>query len=158
MLYPVTYGDNPWFPHESDFKVTTKNNIEGKGVFCLRPFKKGALVAVIHGEVIEEINQHTLQIDEHTHLYDIYFTGYLLHSCDPNVEVNMKARTVHALKDIEPNSWLYMDYSSTEDRLFKDFFCSCGADNCREFITGRLSKVDPVSEINSLNPLSAVEI
>ena len=157
MLYPVNYGDNPWFPHESDFEVKTKNNLEGKGVFCLRPFKKGALVAVIHGEVIEEINQHTLQIDEHSHLYDIYFTGYLLHSCDPNVVVDVKKRTVHALKDIAANSWLYMDYSSTEDRLFKDFFCSCGAENCREFITGRLSNTEPAKNINMVNSVISGE-
>jgi hypothetical protein len=45
---------------------------------------------------------------------------------------------VTALRDIEANSYLYMDYAETEDYLFKQFPCCCGAENCRGWITGRL--------------------
>ena len=50
----------------------------------------------------------------------------------------MQKLTVTALQDIEANSYLYMDYAETEDYLFKQFPCSCGAENCRGWITGRL--------------------
>ncbi len=50
----------------------------------------------------------------------------------------MKKLTVTALQDIEAGSYIYMDYAETEDYLFKQFPCSCGAPNCRRWITGRL--------------------
>lgn len=140
MLYPKEYGDDPWFPQAKDFKVVDKNGIEGKGVFCYKPFKKGELLAKIHGEVTQEITQHTLQIDETNHLLDLYFVGYLLHSCNPNVIVDMKNRTVRALRQIKANSFLYMDYASTEDVLYKQFQCSCGSANCRGWIHGKKEK------------------
>ena len=95
------------------------------------------MIAHISGDVMNEIRQHTLQITPERHLYDPHFTGYLLHSCSPNVELDMQKLTVTAVQDIPANSYLYMDYSSTEDYLFKQFPCSCGSSNCRGWITGR---------------------
>lgn len=70
-------------------------------------------------------------------MYDPYFTGYLLHSCDPNVSLNMRNRKLTALKFIEAGCFLYMDYAETEDVLFKQFACSCESPACRGWITGR---------------------
>jgi hypothetical protein len=47
-----------------------------------------------------------------------------------------------ALKDIEVGEALSMDYASTEDVLFKQFPCLCGAGNCRGWITGRREAPD----------------
>jgi SET domain-containing protein len=46
-----------------------------------------------------------------------------------------------AMKDILPGQALTMDYASTEDYLFKQFPCLCGAPNCRKWITGRREPV-----------------
>lgn len=70
-------------------------------------------------------------------MYDPYFTGYLLHSCDPNVSLNMRTRKLTALKPIKADSYLYMDYAETEDVLFRQFACCCGSEKCRGWITGR---------------------
>lgn len=137
MLYPAIYGQNPMFPKATDFMVVTKDEMSGKGVICYRAFKRGEVIAHMGGEIINEIRQHTLQISENKHLYDPHFSGYFLHSCSPNISLDMKNMTVTALKDIEANSYLYMDYAETEDYLFKQFPCSCGASNCRGWITGR---------------------
>ena len=137
MLYPSSYGDDPLFPQACDFEVIHKDADSGQGVVCYRPIKRGEVVARMAGEVIDAIRQHTLQIDSHMHLFDPYFSGYFLHSCDPNISLNMKTMTVTALKDILGNSFLYMDYSETEDYLFKQFPCSCASFNCRGWISGR---------------------
>jgi hypothetical protein len=71
------------------------------------------------------------------HLYDIHFSGYFLHSCAPNIELDMKNLKVYATRDIMPMEYLLMDYAQTEDVLFRQFPCSCGAENCRGWITGR---------------------
>ena len=146
MLYPATYGQNPMLPKATDFMVVHKDDMTGKGVICYRAFKRGEVIAHMTGEVISEIRQHTLQISADKHLYDPHFSGYFLHSCDPNISLDMKNLTVTALKDIPANSYLYMDYAETEDYLFKQFPCSCGASNCRGWITGKKQMLPAMAE------------
>jgi hypothetical protein len=57
----------------------------------------------------------------------------------------MKKLIVIALKDIKASTYLYMDYAQTEDVLYKQFACSCGSDNCRGWITGRMEVVSGVA-------------
>lgn len=137
MLYPDQFGKDPFFPKHSDFAVVFKDDLVGKGVITYRACKRGEIIARMAGHVIHEIRQHTLQITPDTHLFDPYFSGFFLHSCAPNISLNMVDFTVTALCDIAANSFLYMDYAETEDVLFKQFPCSCGAANCRGWITGR---------------------
>jgi hypothetical protein len=138
MLYPKNFGENPLFPQASDFRVITKDQSTGYGVLAMRGFSAGELVAVIAGDVVPDILQHTLQISTGKHLLDRYFTGYLLHSCSPNISVDMERMTVTAYKDIPASSFLYMDYAQTEEILYKQFHCSCGSLACRGWITGSL--------------------
>jgi len=137
MLYPTKFGKDPLFPQAADFAVVVKDRATGKGVITYRSFKKGQIIAKIAKNIVSDIRQHTLQISSTEHNYDPYFSGYFLHSCAPNVSVNMKKMTVTALQDIAPNSFISMDYAETEDCLFRQFPCSCGTKECRGWITGR---------------------
>ncbi|XCN72132.1 MAG: SET domain-containing protein-lysine N-methyltransferase [Candidatus Electrothrix aestuarii] len=137
MIYPKKFGINPLYPQAADFEVIYKDTLSGSGVITKRYFAQGDLLAMVAGEEMSEILQHTLQIAPDRHMYDPYFTGYFLHSCSPNVSLDMSKRTVTALCDIEAGSFLSMDYAETEDVLFKQFPCSCGSPNCRLWITGR---------------------
>lgn len=137
-MYPEHYGSNPMFPKDTDFKITKKDDNSGYGVITYRGFKEGEQVAAFAGEIITDIRQHSLQIEPGKHLYDVYFTGYFLHSCNPNVFLDMQNRRVFALKEIKPNDYLYMDYAQTEDVLYKQFPCNCQAPNCRGWITGKM--------------------
>ena len=137
MLYPKSYGANPLFPRSCDFEVVCKDDLSGLGVLCHRSFQVGEILAVMHGEVVDEILQHTLQIEPGRQLLDRFFAGYFLHSCSPNISLNMQDMTVTALKPIAANSYLYMDYAETEDVLYRQFHCQCGSANCRGLITGK---------------------
>lgn len=137
MLYPASYGFDPLFPKASDFEVVYKDELSGSGVICYRAFRRGEIIAHMNGEILNEIRQHTLQISPDKHLFDPYFSGYFLHSCAPNISLDMNNMTVTAVQDIAANSFLYMDYAETEDHLFKQFPCSCGASNCRGWVGGR---------------------
>lgn len=143
MLYPARFGNDPLFPQSSDFSVVFKDDSTGLGVITYRSFKAGDVIAKTAGEVVSDIRQHTLQISPTEHLFDPHFSGYFLHSCAPNISLNMKDRIVTALTDIEAGSYLYMDYAETEDHLFKQFPCSCGSEQCRGWIGGRLD-ISPV--------------
>jgi len=138
MLYPTKFGFDPLFPSSKDFKVVLKDDKTGLGVICYKSFKKGDILAKMAGEIVQDLRQHTLQIDNDNHLYDTYFSGYFLHSCEPNISLNMENMSVTALCDIEAKTFLYMDYSQTEDFLYKQFQCGCGTTKCRGWITGRM--------------------
>ncbi len=143
MLYPDQFGKDPLFPKHSDFAVVYKDELAGRGVMTYRAFNKGEVIARMSGHVVDEIRQHTLQLTPAAHLFDPYFSGFFLHSCSPNISLNMADLTVTALRDIPANSYLYMDYAETEDVLFKQFPCSCGSSNCRGWITGRREMLNP---------------
>jgi hypothetical protein len=141
-MYPKYFGNNPLFPKKNDFEVVLKNKHAGKGVISYKSFNPGVIIAVMAGEIIHDIRQHSLQIDKHSHLHDIYFSGYFLHSCDPNISLDMQKLTVTAIKPIKPYDYLYMDYAETEEVLFKQFPCSCGSKQCRGWITGYRQSID----------------
>ncbi len=121
--------------------MVVKDEVVGLGVISHRAFAKGEVVAALSGEIIHDLRQHSLQIEPDVHLYDVYFSGYFLHSCSPNVELDMKNLLVYAVKDIQADDYLFMDYAQTEDVLYKQFPCGCGSENCRGWITGRKESV-----------------
>ncbi len=98
-MYPEKYGVDPLYPRSSDFKVIFKDDMVGKGVLSLIDIEDGSVICALAGDVIPEIRQHTLQITPSEHLYDVYFTGYLLHSCDPNVYLDMQNRLAYAVNN-----------------------------------------------------------
>lgn len=146
MIYPPEYGFNPLFPQAQDFTVINCGEY-GMGVICHRHAQPGDLLAEFTGEVLDHITQHTLQIDSEHHLLDRYFLGFLLHSCEPNVELDMQSRTVTAIRPIAPDDYLSMDYASTEDHLFRQFVCLCGTPSCRGWVRGRLDNFDNPSPL-----------
>ncbi|TPW18298.1 MAG: SET-like domain-containing protein [Halothiobacillaceae bacterium] len=141
-MYPSHFEYNPLYPNANDFKVVRKDDTSGMGVVCYKSFAKGDLIAVIAGEIITDIRQHSLQIKPGVHLYDVHFSGYFLHSCSPNVMLDMKNLRVYATRAITPGDHLLMDYAQTEDVLFKQFPCSCGSKQCRGWITGKKEQID----------------
>jgi hypothetical protein len=135
-LYPEHFPPHDSHPRATNFEIV-EDDARGKVVRALVPFKKGALLARFDGLTVGYVTQHSLQKTPDTHLVDIHFAGYLAHSCDPNVQVDMERQQVHALKPIPAGAVLAMDYESTEDELFRQFHCRCGSPRCRGLILGR---------------------
>lgn len=140
-LYPAEFAVGEGYPTDFDVVVSDEEDERGRGVFALRPFVRGHRICRISGIIVHEVRQHTLQITPTAHLYDPYFTGFLLHSCSPNTFLDMQRFELWALQDVTVGEALTMDYASTEDVLFKQFQCSCGSANCRTWITGRRESV-----------------
>ena len=137
MIYPKEYGDDPLFPQASDFNIEFKNHVAGTGVICLKPFKKGSIIAKLAGEIVGSIREHSFQIKPNKHLDDDYFIGHFLHSCDPNTAIDTTALVATAIKDIAAGDYISIDYSATEDYLFRQFKCNCGSKKCRGVIAGK---------------------
>lgn len=126
---------------EGDFVVEEREPGKGKAVYTRLSHARGEMIGRFTGTVLSYRTQHTLQINPTMHLLDLDFVGYLAHSCEPNVFVDMQTLEVWTLKDISPESALTMDYAATEDELFRQFACLCGAPGCRHWITGRKERI-----------------
>ncbi|MBM9520231.1 SET domain-containing protein-lysine N-methyltransferase [Desulforhopalus vacuolatus] len=145
LIYPHDFGLDPNFdyPKKEDFTVCRREDGKGAGVYTKKDLKRGEMITRITGNIVPTVMQHTLQITPTTHMYDPYFTGYILHSCAPNIYLDMTEFELWALRDIDAGQALTMDYAQTEDILFKQFPCLCGTPNCRFWITGRKEEVSP---------------
>jgi hypothetical protein len=141
-LYPHA-GLEPGYEYPSveQFEVRDREDGKGKAVITLTGHARGEMIARFTGIMVPYRTQHSLQVNPGLHIIDLHFVGYLAHSCAPNVFVDMQAFEVWALEDIEPETALTMDYAATEDELFKQFRCLCGANNCRHWITGRKERI-----------------
>ena len=114
----------------------------GIGVRSVVPFSPGGVLDQFDGRIEDTVSQHSLQIGPDRHISETQFVGFLSHGCDPNCALNMETRQLVALNDIAAGELLRIDYSVTEDTLYKEFDCACGAQNCRGWITGRLAPED----------------
>lgn len=142
FIYPYQLESNAGYPTRTNFSIKQKDGDVGYGVYTKKDFKRGSLVARFSGNIVNHVVQHSLQVNPSSHIHDPYFAGLLLHSCNPNVALDMQDFTIWAIKDIDAGEALTMDYATTEDKLFKQFKCLCESDNCRHWITGRKEQVN----------------
>ncbi|RLA68596.1 MAG: SET domain-containing protein-lysine N-methyltransferase [Epsilonproteobacteria bacterium] len=147
LIYPYDIDEDVNYPTTEDFSIQNSKEGKGHGVYTHKTYQRGQFLANFTGYTVPNIIQHTLQITPKLHLYDAHFVGYLLHSCDPNVFIDMREFEVWALKDIAAGSPLTMDYAATEDVLFKQFKCVCDAPNCRHWVTGRKESVNDEGQL-----------
>lgn len=107
----------------------------GVGVVCIHPVPSG-LKYQLKGQIVKNLTQHTLEINPNRHFLDTQFTAYILHSCEPNAQLDMKDLTLEILRDIGIDEFLTIDYAKTESKLFRQFPCSCRTATCRLWIKG----------------------
>ena len=130
--YPVMMNE----PLKSHFIILESPESIHKGLLSLVSFEPEDLIAQCAGVSLSFQTLHSLQYNEDHFLHDPFFSGYLLHSCDPNAELNMRTFTLHAIKSIKPFQLITIDYEKTEAQLYQGFHCSCGSENCKGWIEG----------------------
>ena len=132
-----------------------KSSVHGKGVFALRPIRKGENFIEYTGEVItwsEALRRHPHDPSQPDHTFYFHLDEELVidgkvggnesmwinHSCAPNCEAEDETGRVYllALRDIEVGEEIFFDYGLViEERhtaaLKKRFECRCGAKTCR---------------------------
>lgn len=114
----------------------------GLGVRTLIPRTAGEVIHRFEGTIGPDLKQHTLQVSPGRHIAGTRFIGYLSHSCDPNCRLDMDRFELVALRDVPADRLLTIDYAATEDVLYRQFACHCGAAACRRWITGRAEPVN----------------
>jgi SET domain-containing protein len=118
-------------------EVLDTSSRHGLGVRTLVPRRAGEVVHHFTGVISPELRLHSLQVNATDHISETRYIGFLSHSCDPNCRLDMDRFELQALRDVEAGGLLTIDYAATEDVLYRQFECHCGAVDCRRWITGR---------------------
>ena len=125
-------------PKLCDFTLMYLGDTLHFGIVSNKKIKKNALIASTHGEIVADLRKHTLQVNAEQHQYDPYFSGYISHSCEPNLRFDIATRNLIAQQNIGVYDVLTMDYRATEDVLWQQFICHCNSKLCRGQIYGKL--------------------
>lgn len=138
------------------------SKINGKGLYTVESIKKGETIDYIHGPIVI-VRKFSSALAKQS--LDWIGVGrfswintkkskfrYINHSCDPNVAIVTK-RKVIAIKNINQDEELVMDYSFTE--ADKDWTlpgeCKCGSIKCRKKIGPIFSLPSSVYKANKNN-------
>jgi tyrocidine synthetase-3 len=148
-FYPDTIARHQDEPTTDKFRIIS-DPAYGEGVITKVPFHMGELLFHFQGRALNYQSLFTLQKRPGLYIEDPFFMGKILHSCDPNAYVDMETQLFRARRTIKPGEFITMDYESTEDELFRSFYCQCGSYNCRGYIAGRLCRVNDSSNLISI--------
>ena len=123
--------------------------IEGRGLFAIKPIKKGEVIAIKGGHIIDWktfkkheslIGESYLQIDDNFILAPLQKNEvekvmmFLNHSCAPNCGVRGEITFV-AMRGVKQGEEITVDYAMIDNDNYK-MKCGCGAKKCRKIITG----------------------
>ncbi|MFZ5866002.1 MAG: SET domain-containing protein-lysine N-methyltransferase [Thermodesulfobacteriota bacterium] len=113
-------------------------NTFGFGLVTLRAWRAGDVISRCSAERQQPMpSRWSVQCGDEEHAEPVPFElRYVNHSCSPNVQFDIEAGVVRALRDIQPGEELRFFYPGTEWDLAEEFDCECGAVNCLDRITG----------------------
>ena len=132
---------------DASLEVCDTDSEYGLGVRTLVARRKDEVIHHFTGVLTPELLQHSLQVSPGMHISETQIIGFLSHSCAPDCRLDMDRSELVALRDIRPGDLLTIDYAETEDVLYRQFACHCGAAGCRHWITGRAEAPDEDGQI-----------
>jgi uncharacterized protein len=127
-----------------------KSPIEGRGLFATRRIRKGEIVAVKGGHVLDcrTLARTRAQTPaSYVQIEDGFYVGararrevaanklFINHSCEPNVGIRGQVTFV-ALRDVAAGEELTYDWAMEENHPTRTM-CRCGARRCRRILTGQ---------------------
>ncbi len=125
-----------------NLKVTVRRTRKfGRGVFAVKTIRKGEIIAVFDGPILEEESDgwtkdrmdHTIQFAEYRWRDSKGIARLVNHSCEPNCGIKGLFKIV-AMRKIEAGEHITWDYEMTEKNLTWKMKCKCGSPICRKVI------------------------
>ena len=142
LLYPSFIPSEEGHPSSAQFVIVNTGDERGRGLKGKVAFQKDEHVAKLSGILVDHATLDTIRITPALYFSDPWFCRFLLHSCDPNLGIDITNLEVRALKDISPGEYLTIDYTATEDKIAFQFACNCGASHCRGWIMGSTEEIN----------------
>jgi hypothetical protein len=113
----------------------------GRGVFAVKPIRRGETVAVFDGLVYDDdhedwnddIYNHAIQFARNMWRDSKGIARLINHSCEPNCGIRNLFRIV-AMRDIRAGEQITWDYEMTEKSDNWSMRCKCGSNICRRRI------------------------
>lgn len=109
----------------------------GAGLVATAPIPKGTAIRSWRGcRVLPRPTYQSVQIGVRSHVHDPVCLNLLNHSCDPNLAIDVRRRTVKAMRAIDPGELLTIFYPATEWDMARPFRCRCGAPRGLRWVRG----------------------
>ena len=140
-FYPEIIPAREGHPTSARFIIVETGDERGRGLKGKTAFYQEERVAKLSGVISTHTTLDTIQITPTLFFSDPWFCRFLLHSCDPNLQINVERLDVRALRDISPDDYLTIDYADTDDGVTSQFACKCGAPSCRGWVKGRTEQI-----------------
>ena len=124
--------------------------IHGRGLFASRPIRRGEVVAVKGGHILDRralersparVAVSYIQVDDNLYIGAVTPGEvrrnklFINHSCEPNLGIRGQITFV-ALRDVAAGEELTYDWAMEENRRARTR-CTCQAPSCRGILTGR---------------------
>ena len=113
-------------------------------VYSLEEINYGTPMLTFSGVYKDTPGRYSLQvINDHLHPHNDneeelkkLIWPYLNHSCQPNAFVKTQTKQLIALRNIQADEEITIDYELTESKMSDPFNCFCGSEICRNYISG----------------------
>jgi len=127
-----------------------RSPIHGRGLFASRPLRKGEIVAIKGGHILDRRTLSKVRrriASSYIQIADGFYIGalrqdevrrnklFMNHSCEPNLGISGQI-TFIALRAIQAGEELTYDWAMEEDAR-EVTRCACGARRCRGILTGQ---------------------
>lgn len=127
-----------------------RSPIHGRGLFATRPIRKGEVVAIKGGHILDRLALSKVRrriAASYVQIDDGFYIGatrqtevgrnkmYLNHSCEPNLGIRGQVTFV-ARRDIKAGEELTYDWAMEENAPARTR-CACRARRCRKTLTGQ---------------------
>jgi uncharacterized protein len=123
-------------PHP-ELQVVASDGPSGARLVTAQAYRRGDVIRPLPcRHIVEEPTYLTIQIGPRLHIDQIDVLGFMNHSCDPSVILDVAAQQVIAHRDLAPGDELTFFYPSTEWSMARPFECCCGARECLGWIAG----------------------
>lgn len=129
-----TASSNPW----PKIQVIVKGDYHS--ILAAEDIAMDTEIALFSGELYDQPNAHTLQVDDCKHVLCPGGPVYTNHSCEPNAYFmflpNDPFPRLTAQRDILVGEEISFDYNTTEWEMSTPFDCLCGCKGCHGTIRG----------------------
>jgi SET domain-containing protein len=147
MRYPAPAMPASYLSPKTAIRPST---IEGRGLFARRAIRKGEVVAIKGGHILDRRGLARVRgkiAESFIQIADGFFIGaataaevkrnklFINHSCAPNVGILGQIIFV-AMRDVRAGEELTYDWAMEENTAAR-IECRCGAPTCRKILTGR---------------------
>lgn len=113
----------------------------GRAVFAIKHIRKGEVVAVFDGPILDEefddwtdeLLIYPIQFAKEKWRDSIGIARWINHSCDPNCGIKQLFKIV-AMRAIAPGEQVTWDYEMSEKSTWMKMKCLCGSPLCRKRI------------------------